>query len=41
VASVKAAAKHDMAQIRLGGFQGPYEKKRREERKRERKGKRL
>jgi hypothetical protein len=39
VASLKAAMKHDMAQVRLGGFQGPYEKKRREEQKRKRKGK--
>lgn len=39
VASLKAAVKHDMAQVRLGGFQGPYEKKRREEQKRKRKGK--
>jgi hypothetical protein len=39
VASLKAAVKHDMAQVRLGGFQGPYEKKRREEARRKRKGK--
>jgi hypothetical protein len=39
VASLKAAMKHDMVQVRLGGFQGPYEKKRREEQKRKRKGK--
>ena len=33
VASVKAALKHDPLQVRQGGFQGPYQKKLREERK--------
>lgn len=39
VASFRAALKHDLAQVRQGGFQGPYEKKLREERKRKGKGK--
>ena len=39
VASLKAAVKHDMAQVRLGGFQGPYERKKRAEQRRKRKGK--
>ena len=38
VAQVKAALKHDSVQARLGGFQGPYQKKLREEEKRKRKG---
>ena len=38
VAQVKAALKHDSVQARLGGFQGPYQKKLREEEKRNRKG---
>jgi len=32
-ASLKAAAKHDSLQIRQGGFQGPYHRKRERERK--------
>jgi hypothetical protein len=33
-ASLKAALKHDRLQIRQGGFQGPYQKKLRQERRR-------
>jgi hypothetical protein len=33
VASVKAALKHDRLQVRQGGYQGPYQKKLREERR--------
>lgn len=33
VAAVKAALKHDRLQVRLGGFQGPYQKKLRREAK--------
>lgn len=40
VASVKAALKHDLAQVRMGGFQGPYERKRRREQEEARKGRR-
>lgn len=39
VASLKAPFKHDIKQLQLGGFQGPYEKKRRQEQKANRKGK--
>jgi hypothetical protein len=38
-AQLTAALKHDKNQVRLGGFQGPYQKKLREEQKRKRKGK--
>ncbi len=36
VASVKAALKHDRLQVRQGGFQGPYQRKLREEQKKRR-----
>lgn len=38
-AQVKAALKHDSLQVRQGGFQGPYQRKLREEQKKKRKGK--
>jgi hypothetical protein len=37
VASVKATLKHDRLQMRQGGFQGPYQRKLREEEKKKRK----
>src|SRR5205823_11960611 len=37
-AQLKAALKHDRLQARQGGFQGPYQKKLREEQRQQRKG---